>query len=107
MIKNAAAVLVVSGIVFAWPAQSVEAKVVRLVVERSSPYAGGKDFGETGAFERHCQLGAGSALDCRFQDDKEWRALGGLHPIYHARSSRAEGGLLDRLLTGCQRPAIG
>ena len=52
MIKNAAAVLIVTGIVFAWAAQSVEAKVVRLVVERTTPYAGGKAFGETGAFDR-------------------------------------------------------
>ena len=46
MIKNAAAVLIASGIVFAWPAQSIEAKVVRLVVERTAPYAGGKAFGD-------------------------------------------------------------
>ena len=51
MIKNAAAVLIASGIVFAWPAHSIEAKVVRLVVERTTPYAGGKAFGEVGAFE--------------------------------------------------------
>ena len=52
MIKNAAAVLIASGIVFAWPAHSLEAKVVRLVVERTTPYAAGKAFGEAGTFER-------------------------------------------------------
>ena len=52
VIKNAATVLIASGIVFAWPAHSIEAKVVRLVVERTTPYAGGKAFGEAGAFER-------------------------------------------------------
>ena len=52
MIKNAAAVLMAGGVVLAWLAQSVEARVVRLVVERTTPYAGGKALGETGAFER-------------------------------------------------------
>ena len=52
VIKKTAAVLIASGLVFAWPTQSVEAKVVRLVVERTTPYAGGEAFGEAGAFER-------------------------------------------------------
>ena len=52
MIKNATTVLMAGGLVIGWLAQSVEAKVVRLVVERTTPYAGGKAFGEAGAFER-------------------------------------------------------
>ena len=32
--------------------QPVEAKVVRIEVERTTPYAGGRTFGEAGAFER-------------------------------------------------------
>ena len=32
--------------------QSAEARVVRIVVDRTTPYADGKTFGEAGAFER-------------------------------------------------------
>ena len=52
MIKNVTAVLIASGVVFALATQPIEAKVVRVVVERTAPYAGGKTFGEAGAFER-------------------------------------------------------
>ena len=36
----------------AWAPPSASARVVRLVVERTTPYAGGKAFGEHGPFER-------------------------------------------------------
>ena len=52
MIKQVAAVLLAGGLVLVCQAQVVEAKVVRLVVERTTPYAGGRDFGAAGAFER-------------------------------------------------------
>ena len=52
MIRKTAAALLASGLVLVWWASPVDARVVRLVVERTTPYADGKTFGEAGAFER-------------------------------------------------------
>ena len=40
------------GLVFVWLAPPVDARVVRFVVERTTPYANGAGFGEAGAFDR-------------------------------------------------------
>ena len=45
-------VLLVGWCILAGLAHSVEARVVRLVVERITPYAGGRTFAEAGVFER-------------------------------------------------------
>ena len=41
-----------AGLLWALAAPAAEARVVRIVVERTTPYAGGKAFGDAGAFER-------------------------------------------------------
>ena len=44
--------IVLSGFLCGMAASAVEAKVTRMVVERTTPYAGGRSFGEAGTFER-------------------------------------------------------
>ena len=53
MIKKAIRISMTVGLVLAWLAPAVDARVVRFVVERTTPYADGKAFGKAGAFERH------------------------------------------------------
>ena len=52
MVRRAIVLLVLSGLMSAGVASSVDAKVTRLVVEKTSPYAGGRTFGDAGTFER-------------------------------------------------------
>ncbi len=52
MIKKVAVTLATGGLVFAWLTSPADARVVRFVVEQTTPYAGGKTFGAAGAFER-------------------------------------------------------
>ena len=52
MIKNAIMLLTVCGLIAGWLTEVVEARVVRLVVERTTPYADGRSFGDAGTFER-------------------------------------------------------
>ena len=52
MIRRAFALMVLGGLLLALPAPPADARVVRIEVERTTPYAGGKEFGEAGAFER-------------------------------------------------------
>ena len=52
MIRRAFALLALGGILAALPAPPADARVVRIEVERTAPYAGGKEFGNAGAFER-------------------------------------------------------
>ena len=44
--------LAILGGLLALPALPADARVVRIEVERTAPYAGGKEFGDAGAFER-------------------------------------------------------
>ncbi len=47
---------------------SVEARVTRFVVERTTPYADGRAFGDAGAFERpHSTCTTVSAIRCRYR----------------------------------------
>ena len=50
--KRTFAVVVVAGLVGVLTPPSAEARVVRIEVERTAPYAGGKEFGDAGPFER-------------------------------------------------------
>ena len=52
MTKKTILISLAVGLVFAWLVPPVDARVVRFVVERSTPYADGAVFGEAGAFER-------------------------------------------------------
>ena len=52
MIKRVIVSLTVGGLMAGWLAEPAAARVVRVVVERTTPYAGGKTFGEAGTFER-------------------------------------------------------
>ena len=52
VIKNAIMLLTVGGLIAGWLTEAVEARVVRLVVERTTPYADGRSFGDAGTFER-------------------------------------------------------
>ena len=52
MLRRAVVALVVSGLVIGGLTESAEARVVRIVVERTTPYADGRIFGEAGVFER-------------------------------------------------------
>ena len=51
MRRTGAAVLL-GGLLAALAVQPADARVARIVVERTAPYAGGKSFGEAGPFER-------------------------------------------------------
>ena len=46
------AALTVGGLMVGWLATPADARVVRIVVERTTPYGGGQTFGGAGAFER-------------------------------------------------------
>jgi hypothetical protein len=52
MSKQIIQISLMVGLVFTYLVSSVEARVVRFVVERTTPYADGTVFGEAGAFER-------------------------------------------------------
>ena len=52
MIRNVAGFVIAWGLLSLWLAEPADARVVRIVVERTSPYAGGRTFGESGSFER-------------------------------------------------------
>ena len=52
MIRRTFALMALGGLLAALPAPPADARVVRIEVERTAPYAGGKDFGDVGAFER-------------------------------------------------------
>ncbi len=52
MINKVATILVTGVCAIGGMTHPVEAKVVRIEVERTTPYAGGRTFGEAGAFER-------------------------------------------------------
>ena len=52
MIRRIGLVAVAAGMLCALLAQPADARVVRIVVERTTPYAGGKAFGDAGPFER-------------------------------------------------------
>ncbi|MCY3845898.1 MAG: alpha/beta hydrolase domain-containing protein, partial [Acidobacteria bacterium] len=52
MIRRAFALMALGGLLAALPAPPADARVVRIEVERTAPYAGGKEFGDAGAFER-------------------------------------------------------
>ena len=50
--KQRTILVVLACATMAWAPPSANARVVRLVVERTTPHAGGKAFGEHGPFER-------------------------------------------------------
>jgi len=50
--RHLAALVVLTGLLGALAAMPADARVVRIEVERTAPYAGGKAFGDAGAFER-------------------------------------------------------
>ena len=50
--KRALTLAILGGLLFALPAPPADARVVRIEVERTTPYAGGREFGDAGAFER-------------------------------------------------------
>ena len=50
--RRAMAALTVGGLMVGWLATPADARVVRIVVERTTPYGGGQTFGGAGAFER-------------------------------------------------------
>ena len=50
--RRAVAAVLLGGLWAALAAQPADARVARIVVERTAPYAGGKSFGEAGPFER-------------------------------------------------------
>ena len=52
MINRSMVAAMTGSVMLALMPQSAEARVVRIVVERTTPYADGKTFGEAGAFER-------------------------------------------------------
>ena len=52
MIRRIGLVAVAAGVLCALLAPPADARVVRIVVERTTPYAGGKAFGDAGPFER-------------------------------------------------------
>ena len=52
MIRRTLALVALGGLLAALPAPPADARVVRIEVERTTPYAGGKEFGDAGAFER-------------------------------------------------------
>ena len=52
MINRSMVAAMTGSVMLAFMPQSAEARVVRIVVERTTPYADGKTFGEAGAFER-------------------------------------------------------
>ena len=50
--KRTFAVVIVAGLVGVLTPPAADARVVRIEVERTAPYAGGKEFGDAGPFER-------------------------------------------------------
>ena len=52
MSRRTLALVVLGGLLVALPAPPADARVVGIEVERTTPYAGGKTFGDAGAFER-------------------------------------------------------
>ena len=52
MLRRTLVSLVLSGLIAGGLAESVDARVTRVVVERTTPYAGGRAFGTAGTFER-------------------------------------------------------
>ncbi len=50
--KRAFALVVLGSLLAALAAPAADARVVRIVVERTTPYAGGEAFGDVGPFER-------------------------------------------------------
>ena len=52
MLRRAVVALTVVGWMAGWLASTADARVVRIVVDRATPYAAGRTFGEAGVFER-------------------------------------------------------
>ena len=52
MVRRTLVALMVGGLMAGWLTRPADARVVRIVVERTTPYADGRTFGEAGAFER-------------------------------------------------------
>ena len=52
MRKRRISVVILAALLAALAAPAADARVVRIEVERTSPYAGGKEFGDAGPFER-------------------------------------------------------
>ena len=52
MSREAIVAVAVGGLMAGWLSASAEARVVRIVVDRTTPYSSGQTFGEAGAFER-------------------------------------------------------
>jgi hypothetical protein len=52
MMRRTFALVVLGGLLGGMPPVPADARVVRIEVERTAPYAGGKAFGDAGAFER-------------------------------------------------------
>ena len=52
MMRRTFALVVLGGLLGGLPPVPADARVVRIEVERTAPYAGGKAFGDAGAFER-------------------------------------------------------
>ena len=52
MLSRTVVTLAVAGLVAVWAADTADARVVRIVVDRTTPYAAGRTFGEAGVFER-------------------------------------------------------
>ena len=52
MMRRTFALVVLGALLGALAATPADARVVRIEVERTAPYAGGKEFGEAGRFER-------------------------------------------------------
>ena len=62
------AIVVLGSLLAALAAPAADARVVRIVVERTTPYAGGQAFGDAGAFERldgtvHMEVDPGDPLN--------------------------------------------
>jgi len=52
MLRRVVVTLTVVGLMAGWVADTADARVVRIIVDRITPYAGGRTFGEAGVFER-------------------------------------------------------
>ena len=66
--KRAFALVVLGSLLAALAAPAADARVVRIVVERTTPYAGGEAFGDVGPFERldgtvHMEVDPGDPLN--------------------------------------------
>ena len=52
MVRRTLVALMVGALMAGWLTRPADARVVRIVVERTTPYADGRTFGDAGAFER-------------------------------------------------------